>query len=550
MRRKLSCCGKIALLSVACVWAGLFCASEGRAATIGYYILSSPGNTAPETSITMAGHTPVQLAGLSAADLAAVDVVWILNPNNFFYTAEMLNNLDAISAYVQGGGALMFHDRFVADAASVIPGAAGVNFVRDSSDGANIELGPGATGSLISGPGGIIDNDSLDGGDFSSHGYALASTLPAGSVIVLTRTSGEEVVDFYYSLGGGEVYYSTIPLDHYLNGIGAQAVIDNMQAYAANLAAFIFEILGPSASPLQFQHIAMADTLRSDIDRVYRFLEEVRSGLFFDIGSGGVKRGNSDKGRSFRSWDNSLMLGYGHAFSETVFAGAAFSYHDAGNRSRYDRNLKGDYDSYGFTAFGRLALPALAGHVWWLDLAGNFSLLENVNLRRGNNAGQTDGHQYGFDARIGTMLSLADKVGLYPKVGAQHIRTRLSRYEEAGAGGLKYGALDTNVTYGVFSLEARPDFIQVGNWGLRPSLLVEYKKRIGQSAGDVKTTLAQVASDATPLDLYSYDTDLGKLELKFAAQYGIVAMSLQGGFYFGNSDLEGFGGGLSIQIPL
>lgn len=523
---------------------GGFHATLAGAQTIAYYNLSSPANADAEAPILAAGHTPVQLAGLSAEDLAGNEVVWILNPNNGGYAAELTNNLDALSEYVQGGGVLMFHDRYVTDAAAVIPGASEVAFLRDFTDGASIELGPGATGSLLSGPGGIIDADSLDGGSSSSHGYALASSLPAGSVIVLTRTDATEVVDFYYSLGGGNVYYSTIPLDYYLSGS------DNFTTYAANLAAFIFEVVGPAGSPLQFQHIAMADTLRSDIDMVSRRLAGGESGVFVSFDSKSTERGSSDKSRSFRSWDNAVMVGYTHAVSPETRCGAAFSYHDAGNRSKYDSGLKGEYESFGITAFGRVDLPAPAGHKLWLDLVANYSFLEDVELERNGNVGESDGYQYGIDARIGTVLTLTDRIGLYPKIGVEHIQTRVDGYEEKGVGALRYGVLEANSTYGIFSLEAKADLLNGNVWDFGSALLVEYRKRIGQSTDNVKTALADVASASMPMELYDYDSDLGKVELKFDVQYRAVSLEMRGGYYFGNSDMEGLGGGLSLHVPL
>ncbi|ABA90038.1 autotransporter domain outer membrane protein, putative [Syntrophotalea carbinolica DSM 2380] len=532
--------GLVAMLA----FLSVFNATQAGAQTVAYYNLSNPANTNAEMPILAAGHTPVQLGGLSAADLAGYDVVWILNPSNGGYATELTNNLDAISGYVQSGGVLMFHDRYVTDAAAVIPGAGDVAFFRDFTDGASIELGPGATGSLLSGPGGIIDADSLDGGGYSSHGYALASSLPAGSVIVLTRTDATEVVDFYYSLGGGNVYYSTIPLDHYLSGS------NNFTNYAANLAAFIFEIVGPAGSPVQFQHIAMADTLRNDIDMVSGSLDEGETGLFVSFDSKSIERGNSDEGRSFRSWDNAVMVGYTHEVATGTLCGAAFSYHDAGNRSKYDSGLKGEYESFGITAFGRIALPALAGHELWLDLVANYSFLEDVELERNGNVGESDGYQYGVNARIGTVLPLTDRIGLYPKIGVEHIQTRVDSYKEKGVGALRYSVLEANSTYGIFSLEGKVDLFHDEVWGLGSALLVEYRKRFGQSTDNVKTTLVDVATASMPMDLYDYDSDLGKIELKFDVDYRAVSLEMSGGYYFGNSDYEGLGGSLSLRVPL
>ena len=60
----------------------------------------------------------------------------------------------------------------------------------------------------------------LDGGNSSSHGYAVLGTLPAGAVSILNNGTAGNIVDFYYSYGNGKVYYSSIPLDFYLGGSG------------------------------------------------------------------------------------------------------------------------------------------------------------------------------------------------------------------------------------------------------------------------------------------------------------------------------------------
>ncbi len=540
MRFNVHCIRTVFIFTAIMLFASMFNVAATSAQTIGYYNLNSPTSTAAATSITTAGHTPLLLSGLATSDLAGVDVVWILNPDNNGYATEFSDNLAAVSDYVQGGGVLMFHDRRVTEAATVIPGAGAVTFVRDPN--ASIELGPGATGTLLSGPGGIVDADSLDGLGSSTHGYAVASTLPAGSTIVLTRTDSNEVVDFYYSLGGGNVYYSTIPLDAFLG-------VPNVQAYAANLAAFIFELVGANAAPLQFQHIAMADTLRSDIDLAYRTLRAGAAGMFVNLDSTGAERGRSAKARSFRSWDTALTMGYSHEVSADIMAGAAFSYHQAGNRSKHDSSLKGEYESYGITAFGRFALPAVAGQQWWLDLVGNYSLLEDVELERGVISGETDGCQYGIDARIGTVWALG-AVSLYPQIGVEHIQTRVGSYKEKGVGALKYGVLETDATYGLLSLEARTSLLKQELVDIDTSLLVEYRKRLGQSTGRVKTTLADTPSSSVPMELYDYDSDLAKAELKLAVQYRTVTMEMRGGYAFGNSDLEGLGGSLSLHVPL
>lgn len=88
----------------------------------------------------------------------------------------------------------------------------------------------------------------LDGGNSSSHGYVELATLPAGATAVLNRGGAtDQIVDFYYAVGAGWVYYSTMPLDFYLGGAGNNPPHDNYtDIYAVNEAAFQASLAGGS----------------------------------------------------------------------------------------------------------------------------------------------------------------------------------------------------------------------------------------------------------------------------------------------------------------
>ena len=86
------------------------------------------------------------------------------------------------------------------------------------------------------GPFGTIDDTSLDGGTSSSHGFVQASTLIGTTNILQRNGNADEIVALSYGLGGGFVYYSTIPLDFYLSGSGG--IFTNMRNYAANVVAY------------------------------------------------------------------------------------------------------------------------------------------------------------------------------------------------------------------------------------------------------------------------------------------------------------------------
>lgn len=216
--------------------AGLVIAAftAGAAAVpIGYYLNATSGS--PAAAIAAAGHTPVTLGNLTAADLAGIDVLWILNGDNSAQPAALVSNSAAVAAFVSAGGVLSYHDRNVESAASVLPGGAGISFHRFAGDDRNIDV---LVSNLVTnGPAGVIGNTTLDGGTSSNHGYA--DNLPAGAVGVLSDGTVGHFVDFYYQFNAGWVYYSTIPMDFYLMGAGFNPPQDAFtNIYAVNEAAF------------------------------------------------------------------------------------------------------------------------------------------------------------------------------------------------------------------------------------------------------------------------------------------------------------------------
>lgn len=226
------------------VLAAVPCTSWG--ATIGFYLSGADGSDAQVTAaITGAGHTAVDLAGLTAADLVGIDVLWILNGINGTPDAQVTGNQASIGAFITAGGVLSFHDRNVAqgdDANTYLPGCAACVFTTSFST--NIDV-VNAGHPVVNGDAGIITNTSLDGGNFSNHGYADLASLPAGATAVLHNGDANQIVDFYYALGLGWVYYSTIPLDFYLSGGGSQPAAGNFRdIYTPNELDFQASLTG------------------------------------------------------------------------------------------------------------------------------------------------------------------------------------------------------------------------------------------------------------------------------------------------------------------
>lgn len=184
-----------------------------------YYELGfGQGNPSQVAPILTAGHTPVDVVTPDAAGLAGCDALFANNSSNGDYDAEWVANLADIDAAVQAGMALVFHDRFVTDAATNIPGLGATTCTRDFGDDADIDVVDNTT-SVTNGPGGLVDNTTLDGGTSSSHGFCDDATLPPDSPLnILSNSTPTRSVTYSYRHGIGSVVYSTIPLDFYLGG--------------------------------------------------------------------------------------------------------------------------------------------------------------------------------------------------------------------------------------------------------------------------------------------------------------------------------------------
>lgn len=203
--------------------------------TVGYYEMCNGQGAANQVApIEAAGLTAVSINDLSSAELATVDVLFVDNCDNGGYGSEYVAHLAEVEAFVRGGGALVLHDRHVASAASIVPGGSGINFVRDFAEGTDINIQDDTT-LVTHGPGGDLTNASLDGGNYSNHGYA--TNLPAGADLILSATTPSHAVTFSYPLDAGFVVYSTIPLDFYLGGSSAFKTI-----YAPNVIAYAFSL--------------------------------------------------------------------------------------------------------------------------------------------------------------------------------------------------------------------------------------------------------------------------------------------------------------------
>ncbi|MBD2096465.1 cadherin-like domain-containing protein [Trichocoleus sp. FACHB-591] len=230
---------------------GIPLALEASSLRVGYYDMSlGSGNASQVEAIQAAGHIPILITSLSDAELASINMLVVQNPNNSGFGSEYLARLSAINLAVESGLKLIIHDRHVASAETILPGSVGFNIVRDFSDSFNINF-IDDNHSVASGPGGNLNDGSLDQGNYSSHGFALSGTLPVDADLILSQGDASKIVTFSYRHGNGHVIYSSIPLDVYLGDVigngGTGGIYRNAEEYAANLIDYAAVDLGNKA---------------------------------------------------------------------------------------------------------------------------------------------------------------------------------------------------------------------------------------------------------------------------------------------------------------
>lgn len=186
-------------------------------AVIGYYsMMEGFGVSGMADDIIAAGHTPVALDTLSAAELSQIDALYVWNGSNDGYSAEFLNAMPQISAAISNGMNMVFYDRAigVANPETVLPGT-DLTVVRHLS--ADADLTTAGEASLGNGPAAGVNDTSIDGGNYTTHGYVDAASLPAGAEVLMTTGGGNpaQAVGFMYEFGAGTVQFYGIPMDFY-----------------------------------------------------------------------------------------------------------------------------------------------------------------------------------------------------------------------------------------------------------------------------------------------------------------------------------------------
>ena len=154
----------VRLLAAVFLLAGALPAS---AAIVGCFeMCRAEGTSWQAVPVREAFQTPVLLGDLTPASLSRLDVLFVTNCDNGSYHDSYLGHLADIEAAVARGMVLVLHDRYVTDAAKILPGGGGITLTRDDQAGdlgRNIDVLDDTT-LITDGPGGVIDDASLDEG--------------------------------------------------------------------------------------------------------------------------------------------------------------------------------------------------------------------------------------------------------------------------------------------------------------------------------------------------------------------------------------------------
>ncbi|WP_022704837.1 Hint domain-containing protein [Pseudorhodobacter ferrugineus] len=228
-------------------------------ANIGYYSMDSgQGMAGMRDDIIAAGHNPIEIFDPSSAQLAGIDALYVWNGDNSGFNAEFLGRMPDITAAVNNGMNMVIFDRAtgVANPQLILPGTS-LTHVRATTADANLTAAGEAD--LGNGAGGIITDASLDGGNYTTHGYVNAASLPPGATVLMTLGDNDEskAVGFVYDFGAGSVQYYGIPMDYYN---------ENSQAwenFAINTLEFAAMCLGAGTRVLTYKGYRRVENLRA-----------------------------------------------------------------------------------------------------------------------------------------------------------------------------------------------------------------------------------------------------------------------------------------------
>jgi hypothetical protein len=201
----------LSLAIIGCA-AGLLAPMAAEAGDVGYFNgCELSGN--PSGVITTAGHTPVPVATLDAPSLAGLDGLIITACYGSYSGSTAVNDA------VNNGMALVFErldwTGSLELATTTLPGSPTFGSTAQQvrpAWGDQVDIAAGAPTVITSGPGGTLNNASLDYASgptwYNLVAYFSVGSLPAGAVPFLTTPDQAQVGSFGYTHGAGRVVYS------------------------------------------------------------------------------------------------------------------------------------------------------------------------------------------------------------------------------------------------------------------------------------------------------------------------------------------------------
>lgn len=208
-----------------------------------YFTDHDSSATGPEGPSSQAGFAPLPVTDISALDLNQYEMLFLDEADHGFLSSALQARLADIQDWVNHGGRLIVRDR---SAGNISPnpfllGTVGITTVRLGTS--DIDVIPPGLNLVVSGPFGTVTNTTLEGGNSSAHGDVPQNQLPpSASAFLSIGSNTSEVVAFSYPVGSGQVYYSSIPLDCYLEGggCGDNVIADPLQhIYTPNVLRYV-----------------------------------------------------------------------------------------------------------------------------------------------------------------------------------------------------------------------------------------------------------------------------------------------------------------------
>ena len=158
---------------------------------------------------------------VEAVRLSSRENLLDLNPDLLwfdYYGGDTFQNEDPIFDWVYNGGSLVLHDSD-GNALRSNPDLFGLNLTYENGGGDNLDI----YGDNVAKAFAIIDDNYLDGGNSSYHGYWLKDSLPEDATPVLhVGDDPSKAAGFFYEYGEGSIFMTTIPNEYYLDGNGGE----------------------------------------------------------------------------------------------------------------------------------------------------------------------------------------------------------------------------------------------------------------------------------------------------------------------------------------